>query len=298
MIFAVLAYLSWGFIPAYLKFLSHLPVSQVLFHRSLWSFSFFCGVLLITKKLLPGLKNLTHRQKLICLGTASLIGVNWGIYLYAVNTNQVIESSLGYFINPLVNMVLGTMILKETLSSTRKVAVVFATLGVLWLTFLAGHFPWIGLSLGFTFGLYGLIRKMADIPPNTALQVESLLLALVMFSIFKWHQPSEAIFTFELRDALLLLGSGFATGVPLYWFSKAVKMTPLNVLGFLQFISPTIQFLLGAFLYKEPFPPEKLIGFALIWFGVIILIFELIWLKNRRPKKIKGDLPSEIGETV
>lgn len=217
-----------------------------------------------------------------------MIGLNWGIYLYAINSNQVIESSLGYFINPLINMLLGTLILKEHLSKVRKIAVGLAGVGVLWLTFLAGHFPWIGLSLGLTFGFYGLIRKMAEIPMTTALQVESFLLSFAMAALFFWQYPQASLSGQNSHEWLLLIGAGLATGIPLYWFSKATKLAPLNVLGFLQFISPTLQFLLGVFLYKEPFPREEMMGFAFIWLGVLVLILELLY--NRRSKFTKEEL--------
>jgi len=226
--------------------------------------------------------NLTNKQRLFALFTASLLALNWTIYLYAINTNQVVEGSLGYFINPLVNFLMGFIFLGERLPKLRQVSVLLATLGVLWLTFLAGHFPWIGLSLGLSFGAYGLIRKVNPLPATTALQIEMLvltgLMALGFFALYPQGDP----LPMNLKDGLLLAGAGLATGFPLYCFNKAVAKTPLNVMGFLQFIAPTLQFLLGVFLYHEAFPMEKFIGFLLIWTGLMLLILELVLFPKRR----------------
>lgn len=283
MLYAFLAFFSWGFIPAYLKLLIHLPLTQVMFHRSLWAFVFFTVLLFISKKRLTDFFSLAHRQKLYVIIASGLLGLNWSIYLYAVSTNQVVEGSLGYFINPLFNFLLGFLFLNETLPLLRRRAVILAVLGVLWLTFLAGSFPWIGVSLGLTFGLYGLVRKVAQVPATSALQVESVLLSCGWFLLFQMLNPTLPLLPSSGADMTLLMGAGLATGIPLYWFSKAVLVTPLNVLGFLQFIAPSIQFLLGVFIYNEAFPPEKLIGFLFIWSSVLLLILEFIFF--RRPKE-------------
>lgn len=253
-----------------------------MFHRSLWAFVFFTLGLWITRRHLTDFFSLNIKQKLCLFIASALLGLNWAIYLYAVNSNQVVEGSLGYFINPLVNFLLGFIFLGERLPRIRLFAVAFAATGVLWLTFMAGQFPWIGISLGLTFGLYGLIRKVARINPTSALQIESLVLTLAWAVIFYALYPTQSIHGENALDVALLVGTGVATGIPLLWFSKAAIVTPLNVLGFLQFIAPTLQFFLGVYFYKEPFPPHKLIGFSLIWIGVLLLIFELLFLKRRR----------------
>lgn len=285
MLYAFLAYFSWGFIPAYLKLLVHFPLTQVMFHRSLWAFVFFTLLLFISKKRLTDFFSLRHRQKLYIIISSALLGINWAIYLYAVNTNQVVEGSLGYFINPLFNFLLGFLFLNEKLPPLRRRAVTLAVLGVLWLTFLAGSFPWIGLSLGLTFGLYGLIRKVAQVPATSALQIESLILSVGWLFIFHVLNPNLSLAPPLNIDGLFLMGAGLTTGIPLYWFSKAVLVTPLNILGFLQFIAPSIQFLLGVFIYSEAFPPQKLVGFLFIWSSVLLLILEFIFF--RKPKETK-----------
>ena len=282
MLYAILAYVSWGFIPAYLKLLVHLPLPQVMYHRSLWAFVFFTVFLWFTKRRLSEFFSLTFNQKLMIFISSGLLGLNWSVYLFAVSTNQVMEGSLGYFINPLINFSLGFLFLGERMPLLRRYAVALAVLGVLWLTFLAGSFPWIGLSLAITFGLYGLIRKVSKTSATNALQIESLILSFVWFLAFSVLHPSGSLVEFSWGDGLLLIGSGIVTGIPLYWFSKAVQATPLNVLGFLQFISPTLQFLLGFYIYKEVFPPQKLIGFLFIWSAVLLLVFELIYVRSRR----------------
>lgn len=282
MLYAVLAYVSWGFIPAYLKLLSHLPVSMALTHRSLWAGVFFTVLLKISKGRWSDFLHLTLNQRLFTFVSSALLGLNWGIYLYAINTNQVVEGSLGYFINPLINFLLGFIFLGERLPPLRKISVTLATLGVLWLTFWAGSFPWIGMSLGLTFGLYGLIRKISKVDPASALQVESIVLALAMWFIFMATHPDGSALPATPADALLLIGAGMVTGLPLLWFSKGAQILPMNVLGFLQFISPTFQFLLGVYIYNEPFPPEKLVGFVFIWLGVLLLILELLFSSRRR----------------
>ncbi len=284
MLYALLAYISWGFIPAYLKLLTHLPLTQVMFHRSLWACAFFTLIIVFYKRRLSDFFKLTQSQKLYLLFASLLLGVNWAIYLYAVNTNQITEASLGYFINPLFNFLLGFLLLRERLPVLRRWAVFLAVLGVLWLTFLAGSFPWIGLSLGGTFALYGLIRKVARIDPTQALQIESLVLTFGWFFVFSFFFPVREILPLNAIDGILLIGTGIATGLPLLWFSKAVLLIPLNVLGFLQFLSPTLQFILGVYIYQEPFPPQKLIGFLFIWMGVLVLIFDILTSKRRRSR--------------
>lgn len=281
--YALLAYLSWGLIPAYLKLVSYLPLTQVLFHRSLWAFLFFTSLVYIGKKRGTDFFHFTQKQKLYLVIATGLLGLNWSIYLYAVNSNQVVEGSLGYFINPLINFLLGFLFLNESFSKIRRLAVGSAAMGVLWLTFWTGHFPWIGLSLGLSFGLYGLVRKVARMEASSALQVESLLLSFIWLFIFSSFNPNQTLLPQSETEALLLLGTGFATGLPLLWFSKAALVTPLNVLGFLQFISPTLQFLLGVFFYQESFSSSKLIGFAFIWLGVLILLLEFAFVKRSSP---------------
>lgn len=283
MLYAILAYTAWGFIPVYLKLLGHLPITQVLVHRSLWAFLFFSLVIWITSRRMTHFSEITKRQRLSAVASAFLLTANWTIYLYAVNTNQVVEGSLGYFINPLVNFLLGFVFLGERLPRLRQFAVGLATLGVLWLTFQAGEFPWIGISLGLSFGFYGMIRKVNPLPASSALQIEMFLVFFIMLAGFYFFQGSGASpLPLNGKDALLLAGSGLATGLPLFWFNKGLGKTPLNVMGFLQFIAPTLQFLFGVFLYGEAFPFKKFIGFLLIWAGVMLLILELIFNPKRR----------------
>ena len=253
--YALLAYLSWGFLPIYWKLLNSVPSLEILTHRMLWSVFFLLGLLAIQKRLVE-FRELFRSPKhmLMLLGTATLLGGNWFIYIYGVNTNQVIETSLGFFINPLLVILLGAVFLKERLNIWQTAAVGLASLGVLNYIWNFGSLPWIALSLAFTFSFYGLFRKMIPVKPLVGLLMETALLSpLAAILIVVWEVDGSGNLGGELWTDILLLGSGVVTSLPLLWFTNAGKRLRYTTLGFIQYMTPSIQLIIGVYLYHEPF---------------------------------------------
>ena len=266
--FAVAAYLTWALLALYWKLLAHLPAFEVMLHRAVWSVLFLLGLLAVMGRL-PALRAAFRqpRRLLVFAVTASLLAVNWYIFIWAMGTNQALEASLGYYINPLVNVLLGVVILRERLSVLRRFAVGLATLAVVVLGFSLGVPPYVALTLAFTFGLYGLLRKMAPADPLVGLVIESAWMAAVALP---WLAVLQVKGTGALghhgvsTDALLVL-AGVVTAVPLIWFNAAAKRLPLSTLGLFQYIAPTGMFLIAVFINHEPFGTAQLVTFALIW---------------------------------
>ncbi len=270
-VYATLAYLAWGFFPLYWKALLGVPAITILAHRIVWSFVFVAGLVAAERRWSEALAALREGRVLLrlCLSTA-LIACNWFVYIWAVNTERVLEASFGYFVTPLVNVVLGMVLLGERLRRGQWVAVALAGLGVGWLGLSFGGVPWMSLLLALSFGLYGLVRKTARVDALIGLLLETLLLL-----------PFASAFLLAARDAArsghdgsalqiaLLLGSGVVTALPLLWFAHAARRLPLTVLGFFQYLAPTVQFLLGAFWFGEPLPAHRLIAFGAIWAALL-----------------------------
>ena len=268
----MLAYVTWGFLPIYWKLLNSVPSLEILTHRMLWSV-FFLLALLTVQKRLGEFRELFHSPKNIfmLLGTAILLGGNWFIYIYAVNTNQVIETSLGYFINPLLVILLGAVFLRERLNIWQVIAVVFAALGVLNFIWNFGSLPWIALSLAFTFSFYGLFRKMIPVQPLVGLLLETALLApLATVLISFWEVEGTGHFGTTWMTTCLLLGAGVVTSLPLLWFTNAGKRLRYQTMGFIQYFTPSIQLVIGVYLYNETFTTTYAVTFGLIWTGLII----------------------------
>lgn len=267
----VAAYGLWGLLPIYWKLLDHVPSIEILSHRIIWSL-FFCLALLAMRKrwewLLPLLRD--PRGLLACVGTTILLSFNWWLYIWAVNSGHVLETSLGYFINPLVSVALGVLVLHEGLRGVQWLAVGLATSGVVVLAVVFGRPPWIALALASTFGLYGLLKKKASLPALEGLTVESAFVALPALGFLCWQGGGESHFAVGLRETLLLVGAGAATATPLLCFSAAAQRIPLTLLGILQYISPSIQFVLGVFVFDEYFDGMRLMGFAIIWLGLAV----------------------------
>ena len=213
------------------------------------------------------------RNKLSMLG-GGLIGLNWGMFVWAVESERVVEASLGYFMNPLMNVFLGVVFLGEALRKAQWLAVTFAAAGVLWLTISLNAFPWVSLTLAISFALYGLIRKVAPASPLQGLSVETsvLLIPAVAFVLLRGN-ASENL-TSDTATVILILLSGAVTGIPLLLFASSAKRIPLSILGILQYITPTIQFLLGVFAYNETFDSNRLIGYSIIWSGLVIFALD------------------------
>ena len=271
--FAVAAYLSWGFLPLYWKLLSSVPAQQILAHRIVWSWVIL-SILLSFRNRWPEFRQVfaVRRNRYTFFATAFIIASNWFIYIWAVNSGHVVDTSLGYFINPLVSVLLGVVILREKLSFLQTVSVFLAAAGVLYMTFHYGKFPWISLSLAFTFGFYGLIRKTARVESLAGLAAEMTILSPVMlaFLTVMFFKGQNAAGASPVHIHFLLLGAGVVTAVPLLWFNLGVRRIPLTAIGFLQYISPTIQLLLGVFAFHEPFTPDHAVTFGLIWTALLI----------------------------
>ena len=271
-IYAVLAYGAWGLLPIYWKQFGQVSPIEVLSHRLIWSMVFLLALLMLQRRQ-KELLQMWHQPKQlgVLLTTALLLSFNWGLYIYAVNSDRVIESSLGYFINPLVNVLLGAVFLKERLHWGQKLAVGLACLGVA--TFIGefGAVPWIALALAFSFGVYGLLRKMAAVSPMVGLAVETALLTPIALAFVGYQAAiGTGHWGGDWRTTLLFVGAGVITSMPLLWFNNAAKRLRLSTLGFFQYIAPSIQLVLGVFLYREPFTATHLITFGLIWSALAI----------------------------
>jgi chloramphenicol-sensitive protein RarD len=270
--YALLAFSAWGFIPIYWKLLNTVPSMEILTHRMVWSVFFLLGLLAVQKRL-GEFRELFHSPKYIfmLLGTATLLGGNWFVYIYGVNTNQVIETSLGYFISPLLVILLGAVFLRERLNIWQVVAVGFAALGVLNFIWNFGSLPWIALSLAFTFSFYGLFRKKIPVKPLVGLLMETALLApLAAILIAFWEVDGTGHFGTAWMTDFLLFGGGVVTSLPLLWFINAGKRLRYSTIGFFQYLTPSIQLAIGVYLYNETFTTTHAVTFGLIWTGLII----------------------------
>ncbi|MDX2229605.1 MAG: EamA family transporter RarD [Leptolyngbyaceae cyanobacterium bins.349] len=269
--FAFLAYAAWGLFPIYWKFFGPIPAIEVLSHRIIWSMVFLLGILTWQHRGAEFRQLWRTPRKLgWLLLTASLLTVNWGLYIYGVNSDRVVETSLGYFINPLVNVLLGFVVLKERLHWGQRVAVVLATMGVAYFIWQLGTVPWIALSLAVSFALYGLLRKIVLVAPMVGLAIETLWLTpLACLFLTYGLITGTGHFTATPHITLLLIGAGVVTSLPLLWFNNAAKRLRLSTLGFFQYLAPTLQLLLGVFLYHEPFTRTHVITFGCIWLALL-----------------------------
>lgn len=280
---AVGAYLLWGVFPIYWKSIQHVPVFEILLHRVIWALLILSAILTFGKNWQWLKTCITSPATYLRMSAPGLLlATNWFIYIWAVNSGNIVESSLGYFINPLVNVLLGVFFLKERLRNGQKAAIAIALTGVLYLTFNYGHFPWIALSLAFSFGFYGLLRKTSPLNSTQGLTLEMSLMvipALICLTYISWRGTA-VFWTTDPASQALLLFAGVATAVPLLLFAYGARRITLTTLGVLQYIAPTMQLLLGIFLYNEAFPAERFIGFAMIWTS--LLIYSLEGLFNER----------------
>jgi chloramphenicol-sensitive protein RarD len=273
--FAIGSYCLWGMFPLYWHLITNVSATEILAHRVFWSALFMLIItsLIYKIKWRAILKN--RKQMIYLIATGLLITSNWGVYIWAVNHNRVVDASLGYYINPLINVIFGYLFLNERLNNLQKVALVLALFGVAYLTFDFGKIPIVALFLAFTFSGYGLLRKKAKVDAYSALTIETLMvspIALVFFiSTMITHTNS-----YQMNDwgtLLLLLGAGPATAIPLLLFGKATETVPLSILGFIQYLSPTLQLMIGLFIFKEHFTMAHIVCFSIIWVGLIIFSF-------------------------
>jgi chloramphenicol-sensitive protein RarD len=279
---AALAFLCWGLFPLYFHAIDEVPPLQILAHRMIWSLLFLLVVLTVRRQW--GWLRLARQPRVLGVfaGSACLLSINWLIYIWSVNNGHVIEASLGYFINPLVNIMFGYLLLKERLRRAQWLAIAVAALGVAWLTWQAGTMPWIALALAASFGGYGLMRKTAPLGALEGLSFETMVLFPLAAAYVTWltlHGQNAFLNTPSNATRALLLAAGPITAIPLLLFASGARQIPLSVLGLLQYLSPTLQFLLGVWLFHEAFTAERLVGFVLIWLA--LALFALEGLLNR-----------------
>lgn len=269
-LFGLSAYTLWGCFPLYFALFAGVPSYEVLIHRVVWSCLFLAIVVSVLGRWTPIRAALSEPKKLgFVLGCAVFIAINWGIYIYAVETRQVLQASLGYFLTPLVNVALGLLILRESISRLQGIAVVLAAIAILYQLFLLGFVPWISLVLAFSFGTYGLLRKKVPLDGLSGLFVETLLLLPLALLALSWlNMSSQSHFTESTGLTLLLMSSGIVTAIPLLFFAGAARRLRLSTVGFLMYINPTLQFILALVVFNESLSEQKLLSFVLIWLAL------------------------------
>ncbi|TDH35907.1 EamA family transporter RarD [Pseudohoeflea suaedae] len=271
--FALTAYLLWGFLPFYMKAVAHIPASEVVAHRVIWSVP-LAGIVLIWLGRTADIKVALRTPRTLAMGflTASIISVNWGIYVWAIGAGRAVETALGYYINPLLSVLLGALLLGEKLDMLQKIALGIAFLAVCVLGYEAGGLPWVSICLALSWGFYAYFRKTLPVGPNQGFFLEVLLLTIPALGYIAYlvatgqshFGPTGA------TDVLLLLGCGVVTAVPLMVYANGAKLLKLSTIGIMQYIAPTMIFLIAVFVFKEPFGVEKLLAFVLIWTALAI----------------------------
>lgn len=291
-LYAILAYLAWGMLPFYWKLFQSMGAWEILAHRIVWSLVFVLVIILATKRwgqlwgAAPGKK--LKGALLLC---SLLISANWLLYIWAVNHDQVMEASLGYYMNPLISVLLGVVFLKEKLAVAQWAALAMAAAGVLYVAVEYGHVPWIALSLALTFAFYGLVKKVVNLEAMFGLAWETVFMAPIalIYLLMIQANGTESAFAMEWWRIALLSLAGAGTAMPLYWFAQATKRLPLSTLGFIQYLSPTIQLLSAVFLFGEPFTMTHLISFALIWGALVVFT-----ISTMRKKSAAVLLPADL----
>ncbi|HNZ01250.1 MAG TPA: EamA family transporter RarD [Anaerolineaceae bacterium] len=296
-LFALAAYILWGFFPLYFKAIQQVSALQILAHRIAWGFVFTLAVVLVLRQWKEFRASVFNRRTfLIYAGASVVLGINWFTYVWAVITNHVVESSLGYFINPIVSVLLGVIFLRERLRTFQWVAIAMVTAGVVYLTITFGQLPWISLVLAVTFGFYGLLKKIAPLGALHGITLETAVLTIPSLAyLFIVNANGTGTFghSTPLLDFLLVL-SGPVTAIPLLLFATGARRIPLTTIGLLQYIAPTLQFLLGVLVFHEPFDQTRLIGFMIIWLALVLFSVENLLARRRTPST--APIPAEISE--
>ena len=293
-IYTMGAYILWGILPIYWKLIDEVPALEILSHRVIWSFIFVLIIVVILKrKILKNFFQVQMSQKKTWIGLflASLfISINWFTYIYAVNTNHIVEASLGYYINPLIAVLLGVFVLREKVNKMQAISFIIAGIGVLYMTISVGKIPWISLILALSFGFYGLSKKLIKVDSILGLLLETLFILpfAFLFLAYLGVNDLQSFSTGTLTNDLFLIGSGIATAIPLLWFGIGAQKIPLYLVGFLQYISPTISLILGVVLYGESFTTDHLITFACIWIAIAMFSAANIRqvIKKRKMSKV------------
>lgn len=276
-IYAGFSYFLWGLLPIYWKLVEAVDAKEILANRIFWSFIFMAIFLLSTQKwqlLSQTFKGFAKNKKqMAALIIASfLISINWFVYIWAVNSGHMVEASLGYYINPLVSLLLGMVVLKERLTSIQYFSFSLAAIGVLIISFSYGRFPWVAVVLAVSFGTYGLAKKLINIESAVGLTLETLAVApiAVAYMVFLFFKGDNSFLSEGVETNLLLIGAGPVTAIPLLYFSKGAQKIPLSLLGLLQYIAPTLTLLLGIFIYRETFTKIQLLSFMFIWSALMV----------------------------
>ena len=289
------AFTIWGLFPVYLHPLRGVPALQVIAHRITWSCLFLVAWLLLRSEL-GDLRVVLARPALLArlALTATLISINWLVYVWSVTHNHVVDTSLGYYINPLVNVLLGVIVLRERLNRAQWTAIGLAALAVLYLALLAGRPPWIAGTLAVSFSLYGFVRKIISVEALPGLTTETLLLMPLAVGYLAWCQwaGSGALTTQGAGVAALLFGSGLITAIPLFLFAYGARLLPYSTVGVLQYIAPSLQLLCGVVLYHESFGPARAAGFALIWAALLIYAVDGLWRARSEARAAAGTSPA------
>ncbi len=273
------AFFMWGVFPLYLKTLKAIPPLEILSHRVFWSF-IMLALILTVRHQWYWITNIKKNPRITAafIASASMLAINWVVYIWSINHDRIVDASLGYFIAPLFNVLFGVM-LGERLRLWQWISVGLAATGVAWLTISAGQLPWIGLTLAFTFGLYGLLRKTASLGALEGLTLETLVMLPLsaLFLLLPESGSSHAFINAGINTSLLLIAAGPVTAIPLLLFAYGARRIPLSLVGILQYIGPTIQLLLGIYLYNEAFSSTKFIGYGLIWCALGLYSIESLW---------------------
>lgn len=277
----VLSYLCWGFFPIYWKLLKSVTAFEILAHRIVWSCLFYFLLLVFIFKIQPRkLFQQSLRSWIQSLAAALLLAVNWGLYIYAVNEGHILEGSLAYFINPLLNVLVGVVFFKENFPKPLKIAVFFAGLGVLWKVVSNVVFPWISLVLAITFCFYGVVKKSLKVEPSLSSVMEGMTLLIPAVIAMFYYRGNPSI-QFGAKEWALLIFSGVVTGVPLFLFSFAAQKIPYSMMGVLQFIAPSLQFLVGYWMFSEPVDNANWMAFFLIWIGAGFYLYDRFRMTRR-----------------
>lgn len=286
MLYCLLAYLMWGVFPLFFPLLEPSTPVEIIGHRIVWTAVFMVLVVMLTRKW-KEVKQCTAQQWMLVALAGVLVAVNWLVYVWSVNNGHVAEAALGYFINPLVSVLLGVIFLGESLSRLQAASVALAGIAVLVLTFVGGNFPFLALSLAFSFGFYGLVKKRIRLSATASLTAETLVVLPVALG-YLLYLEAQGVGTFghiSVSHSLLLMSAGLVTALPLIFFGMATKVIPLSTIGIMQYLTPTIQMLMAVFLFEEQLEPVRWLGFVIIWISVALYIADVV-LTRRRFRRI------------
>lgn len=291
---AVLAYIVWGFLPIYWKTLDNVPSMEILVSRVVWAFISTSILVLLMKNgryLKEDVVTLWHAQRSFwsLFGASILITGNWFLYIWAVNNGYLVQTSLGYYINPLISVLLGVFFLKEKLSSAQKVAFLLAAIGVIILTLSYGEFPWLSFTLAISFAFYGLVKKQIKLDALRGLTIETFFIMPIALAYYVWlFMGDRAVFLHsDLKTDVLLIFTGVATALPLVLFAKGAQRIPLYMVGFLQYIAPTMMLFLGVVIYGETFGKIDFLSFAFIWAALLLFTASKLLEVVRMKKTVK-----------